>query len=269
MALLNPYTLRKYSALLLNGGITVILFYVGIVYYGLWWGVGFFFGGLILGMIIANMLLKNPFSMMLEGKGIITFNMDSTGILQPFIIRVAPPYIKGKLFKKEINDIFNRNTVFNLAEPVEAETKAVNKIDKDGKKILEFRLDEKEYNKARFSFIHYPLLIYNEQVGSLITKDFLSNTEKTMFIEHSIMYLNRKLEGLTDSIRDFGRYIVELQKPKSSFFQNKWVWIIIGVGLLALAAMFVPKIMEIATEAGGGVIQSVMETKQTITPITP
>ncbi len=236
--MLNLFTVRKYAAILLSGFISVILFIIGDMYYGFLYALGFLAIALVLSVLLGNVLLKNPFTSMLEGKGILAFNFDSTGIIKPFIVALQPPFIKGKLGGNTVIDVFDRATVWNLTPPVENDTPA--KFTEDKK--IKIELSEKEYNKARFGLFHYPVIIYNEQIKSLLTKDFFSDSEKDAFAEHGVLYLNRKLEELTSVVRDFGRYVVELTKPKSSFFQSKWaIWLVIAVFAIILA-MFAPYI---------------------------
>ncbi len=237
--MINLFVVKKYAALLLCGFLSTISFLVANIYYGFLWAFVGFGIGLAFSVLLGTFLLKNPFTSMLEGKGILALNLDSTGIIKPFIVSLKPPYIVGKLGGNKVNDVFDRATVWNLTPPVENETQA--KFGKDG--TIELKLSEKDYNKSRFALFHYPVIIYNEQIKSLLTKDFFSNSEKDAYAEHGVLYLNRKLEELTSIVRDFGRYVVELTKPKLSFFEGKtWViWLVLIIFFIILA-MFAPYI---------------------------
>lgn len=253
--MINVFKLRKWGALAFCTLFSVICFFVGLIYYNFWIALLTLAGGMIAGFLVANLLLSNPFRQMLEGKGILAFNMDSTGILRPFIVAVQPPYIRGKINKEIVTDVFNRSTVFNLAPPLKANKKA--KLKPDGG--ITINLNEKQYNAARFGFFHFPTLIYNSQIKSFITKDFLSNEEKDTFAEHGVLYMNRKMEELTSAVRDFGRHVVELTKPKKSIFANKWVLIVVIILAVLLIALFAPAIISaikgfIGGSAGGGTL---------------
>lgn len=273
--MLNMFVIRKYAALITASMISVVLFYVGTIYYGLLWGLLFLLIGLLMGVLVGVFMLKDPFRAMLEGQGIITFNMDSSGLLRPFISAFFAPYIKARLDGREIDDIFDRDAVFNLAAPIQAGRAGftmlgrkvlINKKkkkefdeafksgdwsglekDKDYKIVEEkhfaLLLTEEEYNKGRFALYHYPAFIWNNQTGTLITKDFLSNLEKDIFSEHPILYLNQKVRELTSAVRDFGRHVVENIKPKGSLMANWWVWLIIGIFVIIMAVMFLPAIL--------------------------
>ena len=255
--MLNPFIIKKYMALVFAGLLPSIGFAMGmLIYNNFWLGMMIMMICMITTLITGIALMKNPFSLMLEGKGLIVFDINSTGIIKPFIINVEPPYIKGVLNKKKINDVFNRKTVLNLTAPAKTISKAkyITEGEKKGGLIIE--LTEEEYNRGRFGFFHYPALIWNSQLETIVTKDFLSEQEKDAFAEHGVLYLNRKMEELTSIIRDFGRYIVEMIKPQSSsIFTKKWVWIILVVGLILLLILFATPVLQIVkgsfAKAGG------------------
>ena len=138
------FSVRKYAALLMCCFISTIMFVIGNIYYGFLWAFGFLALGMMLSILIANMLLKNPFTSMLEGQGILAFNFDSTGIIKPFLVKLQPPFIKGKLGKDNVIDVFDRATVWNLTPPVENDTPA--KFNED--KTIEIKLSERQYNKS-------------------------------------------------------------------------------------------------------------------------
>jgi len=264
--MINPFIIKKYAALIIVGMFSSIFLLVGTIYYGVPIGIVCMFAGLLTGVIVANLLLKNPFTTMLEGKGILAINLSSTGIMQTFIVKVNPPYIQGKLNGKLVNDVFNRSTVMQL-EPPKPANKPAQFLENGGIKI---ELDKDELNSARFGFFQYPCLIWNNQLHSVLTKDFLSDKEKGAFAEHGILYLNRKTEELTSHIRDFGRYIVETLKPKDNFFANKWVWLIIVVVLIILAALFAPAIINAIKPMMAGVgtaAGAATKAQSAITPI--
>lgn len=224
--------------------VPTIFFFVGVQFYNFWGGMGMLaIAGLIF-VFLTNFMLMNPFTAMLEGQGLLCFNLDSTGIIRPILLRVMQPYVKGKMGADDVLDVYDRSTVLQLAEPETEGTAVV----KNGK--ITITMTEGDYNRARFGFMQYPVLLYNAQIKSLLTKDFLSEGEKTSFAEHSILYTNRKIEELTSAMRDFGRYVVELTKPKDSFFKSKFfMWILI-VGIILLLLLFAQPIIEQIMNSG-------------------
>lgn len=256
----NVFVIKKWSALILAGVLTTFLFAILSIFYNFTYGAIGFLVGLILSAVIGNLLLKNPFTSMLEGKGLLVIDLNSSGIIKPFLVRFAPPYIKGKLRGQQVEDIFNRETIAQLSTPIEAGGVV---SWKNGKLTIE--LDSAEYNNSRFAFLHYPVILFNSIINSVITKEQLSNMEKDTFSEHIILYLNRKLDELTSLIRDFGRYIVELTKPKS-LLKSSWFWIVLVIGLVALGVLFVPAIIEKFSAGASTAIETISGTPL-ITPV--
>lgn len=260
--MINTFIFKRITALAVSGFLTTTLFFIAGQYYGLFWGIAFFLVGLLLSVVLGSIILLNPFTRMLEGKGVLAINIDSTGILRPFIVSLQSPYIKGKLNKRPINDVWDRETVMQMAAPKKAAAKAIPTED-GGIKI---ELNELEYNKARFALFHWPVLIYNEQVGSVLTKDFLSTQERDTFAEHGVLFLNRKVEELTHIIRDFGRYVVELTKPKSEWYKNPWLIGFIIFLIIVLAVLFIPPILGNFGVDLSLPVQTIQRATQPVTP---
>lgn len=257
----NAFVMKKYAAIILSGMLCTICFYVGVAMYGnLLLAISLLFMGVLCSIVAGIFLLRNPFTLLLEGKGILALDINSTGVIRPFIVKVTSPYIAAKYNGKMIHDVFDRETVMQLAAPIKARMQLEKKdngniiIQLDEAELLRLKqktadgftkieLTEKEYNAGRFGLFHYPCIIWNSQVNSILTKDFLSEAEKTTFAEHTIIYLNQKMQELTSVVRDFGRYVVELTKPQGNIMGNKWVWIIVGIGVVILGIIFLPSII--------------------------
>jgi len=265
--MINPFIIKKYAAFIIASMFTTISFAVGLIFYNMLVGIGTMFAGLLVGVLIANLLLKNPFTNMLEGKGILGITLDSTGILRFFNLNVNPPYMKGKIGKQQVNDVFDREAVFNLEPPGKNEGQV--KYEKDGKTHI--ILDNDTSNKARFSSLHYPCVIWNSQINSVLTKDFFSTQEKVVFAQHQVLYLNRTMERLSTDIRDFGRGVVESLKPKDRKLGGKWVMYIVIGFLILLLALFAPYVWQtiqgaMSNGVGKGVSTAIGAAK-TINPI--
>jgi hypothetical protein len=244
------------------------------MYYGLYGGLGFFFGGVLISLPVAIILLKNPFTIMLEGKGMLAFNMDSTGIITPLIMRVRTPYLYGKVRGKKFSDVFNRNAVFSLGIPKKQVYPVINdigrkveetpdQIPKLGEKppiiedcdnYLHIRLNKQDYNSSKFGFLHYPVVIYNAQTQSLLTKDWFSDKENESYAEHIGLLLNRRVEDLTIITKDFARNVVDnLLKNKLKAGGGWIIWVILGVLFVVLIILFGPALLE---KLQGGVVES-------------
>jgi len=261
----NAFVMKKYAVLLALPSIVATAVVLGGMYYGLFGALGFLVGGLLIAVVGGIFLLKNPFSDMLEGKGILVFDINSTGIIRPFIVKVLPPYIKGKVGSVLVEDVYDRQAVFHLAKPEKAGS-----VDQARDGGITININEEELNRGRFGLFHYPVLLYNSQLGSIVTKDFFSDQEKSVFAEHITLHLNRKLEDLDMHLRDFGRYVVELLKPKGEgFLAGKWMWIIIIGGVIIMAVIFGPSIIEAVRGAAPAAASGVSEAVKSGATIVP
>lgn len=241
--------MKKYGALMLSSLLTVIGFFIGLTMFGFLYSFAFMGVSLILGTFLGSRLLTNPFTDMLEGKGILAANWDSTGIFRFFICGIKSPFISAKFDGETITDVFDRATITSMPPPIKVE-EAAEFTQEGGLKIT---LTEEQYNRGRHVALHYPLIIWNNQIKSIITKDFISDTEKSVFAEHGILYLNRKIEELTTHVRDFGRYVVENLKPKSNWLTSKWAIIIIIIFVVILIVLFAPAFLNTFKSAAGAV----------------
>lgn len=248
--MVNPFRIKRLAAFALAGWLPGIGLAAGFMFGGMWVGLGAFFGLTILMIFVGGALVSNPFTKMVEGRGLLALKVDSTGIITPFMLRVQSPFIRGKVNGKEFRDAFDRETVFSLTAPREVDEAAVG--EENGG--IKFSLSEKKLNEGRFALFHYPVILYNAQLQTVITKDWFADEEKKAFAEHGLLYLNRITEDLTTHTRDFGRHVVDLLKPGESIFQNKWFWIIVVAGLLILAVFFLPPLIEGFQGSMGGAV---------------
>lgn len=258
--MVNIYKLRKWTALLIMSFIPCTGMVIGIMQYTFMIGLGIFIGCTLICIFVGNVMLNNPFSNMLEGAGILTLDLNSTGVIRPFLTTVNQPYVKGNIGADQINDVYDREAVMQLAPPANT-----GKVTVKGNSLI-IEMDIEEFNRARFGLYQYPVLIYNSQLKTLLTKDMLSNDEKSSFAEHGVLYLNRKLEELTSIIRDFGRYVVELTKPKSSIFQSTWFKIAMVIAIIIIIALFAKPIINTIMETGGSAAQAINTPSSPVVP---
>lgn len=254
--MINSYVIKKWAAFLIVGMFTTTSFAIGSIFYGFLIGVACMLVALIVFTFMGFLLIKNPFTSMLEGKGVLALDMNSTGIITPFVVGLKNPDLFGKVHGKVIKDVFDRQTVMTLTPPVTAKDAKIEPVSIDAEGIFHFSLDKENYNKSRFAMLQYPVLIYNGHLNSFMTKDFFSEMEKSAFAEHTVLYLNRNMQELTSLIRDFGRYIVESLKPKTGL-AGKWIWIIIGVFVVILIVMFAPSIISVLKGTGDSAVAAV------------
>lgn len=207
---------------------------------GFIWAIVFMFGGLLLSVVIGTILLNNPFQLMLEGKGLLTGTLDSTGIIKWFIVGLQKPYVRGMVDDGEVTDVFNRDAVFMMSPPQKAEKPA--EVKEDGG--LTINLTEKEVNTSRFGMWQYPVFLWNGQNKTMITKDFLAKHESDMMARHNIIFLNRKVEQLSEDVKNFARHVVELHRKGKPKLTAGWIIIIVIVLLAVLAWLFAPALID-------------------------
>ena len=249
---IKAFKIKKYGAFLIAAFIPTILFFFGLMSYGLSWAFIFFFAGAVLSMVIGSILISHPLLSMLEGSGILCITIDSTGVMRPFLAQVRAPYIRAKLpGGKTIFTVFDRNTIHYLTNPLKAiariksgEETSEKTGEKTGEETLVLELPRKDYVKSLFAWGAFPVLIFNSVLGEFYTKEMFCKLETETFVQHLVLYLNRKIDELSNNMRDFARYVVEQTKPKINFFQSKFFWIIIIVVILVLALLFAPQLMK-------------------------
>lgn len=256
--MINVNVIKKWAALTVPSLITVVFFFVGIQFYGLLIGLACMFGGMLVSVLLGNLLLKNPFTAVLEGKGILAFDLSSTGVISPFIVQVRKNrihFLDPKTKEPQV-DIFDREAVHMMNVPIALKNSSV-VIDKNN---FYMRMTQDEFNNARFSLFQYPVLMYNSQLQTIVTKEMLSDNEKEAFAEHSILHLNHLVKDLNNNVRDFGRAVVESLKPKQSMFSSIWFWVIIGVMVIAGLLLFAPSIMNAIGGLGGNAAAQAIQT---------
>ena len=120
---------------------------------------------------------------------------------------------------------------------------------------MKINISKQEYNKARFAMFHYPVLLWNDQLKSFITKDQLSEKEKDTFAEHGILYAVRLIQDIGADIKNFSRAVVDTTQKKGGKFGNIMIWIIaiiiIGV-ILMLAGPSLMNMLSGVQDAVGG-----------------
>lgn len=246
----NPFVLRKNAAVAIASVLTPLLFTIGMVYYGLWVGIGLMLAGVLANFFIVSVMIDNPFRRMLEGKGILAIKWDSTGVMQPFVVGLQNPFIKGFLDKNTaVDDVFDRDLTANLAEPV---TVIANKFEQTNEGI-KIEITKKEYNKARFAMFHYPVLMWNDQLKSFITKDQLSEKEKDTFAEHGILYAVQLIRDIGRDIKDFSRAVVDTTQKKAGGNKNLIIIILIVIIVGVILMLAGPQLMSTFSSATQGI----------------
>lgn len=291
---MNVFKIKKIVAPTVVSIMAVVPFWLVTLNYGVIYGSGAFVLSLVLGFFINSAMLKNPFTQMLEGEGLITLDISSKGVISPFIMSLQSPFMVGKYQDKNIEDYYNRRGISQIfagqvveideevTEKILAEVYKAEKEYKKSKEKLEnykksklpeqaridillkdlelkdkllqlakadvelysqkvpiqtrhnriiINLDTEKFSNARMVFSQYPCLMYNSQLDSVITKDFFSEKEKSFLIENKLLYLAKKVQGLSDDTKNFARHVIDLTN-KSGGLPLKGIGIFIVVTLV-------------------------------------
>lgn len=244
--MVNFNKLKKYGALSMVG-LMPLLFFVIFIYMnsGIIYALVATVVSLFLSMFVFSKMTKNPFTSMIEGDGVITLSIDSTGVIEPFLCSVNSPKVTGNLHGQEVSTLFDRKeTMFNLKPPVKGEFQYKG-IGKDGfgqeYNVYELKIPKGKEGSINYAFQQYPCFIYNKTLKTFVTKDSLAKGEMEGMVKHTVFYIKSVVEDLNTNIRNFARYVVELSKPKSTLgglFGNWifWVILIAVVGLILYIA---------------------------------
>lgn len=213
-------------------------------------------------IFMGGWLLRHPLLSMLEGKGLIAWILDSTGLIGIFNVVVnAPSMIGKKPGLKDVDitetydtDIMHR-VIFPKAAPlcqgIEVSKDAIGRVVFKEKMVLVLPDEEKRHDTL-FKFESVPCFIYNKVLGQFLSRDVLAKNEKDMQLKHSALNILQKIVSIGDQFRDFGRYAGELTRPKPSglFARMPWLkWVLIGVVILVVIMII---LMFVLPSTGGG-----------------
>jgi len=247
---------------ILSGMLSTIFFLIGLMMFDLIMGLIFMFVGIFATMIIGMLITRHAFTEMMEGSGLCTLTMDSTGLIIPFITGMDAPFIHGKLKGKETDGVYNRDMVGYIGEPQKRRLIEISgDCFKDGQKRKALLMPtEKERSDYLFRIDQYPCLIFNKNIDAYLSKDSLSTFEKEVFTKNNSLFILKKTQQLSSDIRDFARYIVEHAKPGRGILANKGLLVIIVIVIVVIifALVFGPAILNAISGSmqGGSVLPS-------------
>lgn len=216
-------------------------------------------------IIIGNKQLRHAFTDMLEGKGLIAFILDSTGLLATFNVKVNAPKMTG-IFKNKnippIEDIYDIDMMQRLVVPKDAGMTKAYTFTKDetGIKlgepvdVLILPKGDDKYEKL-FAFENRPVFIFNKVLNKFMSRDALAKYEKDIEIKHNALNILKKVQETDVNFRNFGRYLGDQLKPgKTGFFSSslmKYVVIAAIVGMVIfMVVLFLPGILSATSNLG-------------------
>jgi hypothetical protein len=211
-------------------------------------------GGVIIA--VGNRMLRHPMLAMIEGKGLLAWILDSTGLITIFNVIVDAPRMLGNkpgMKNVDLDETYDVDIMHRIIFPKDAPLTKGYLIsqDKNGKTAFEEKMilvlpDDEKRHDTLFKFESVPVFIYNKVMGQFLSRNLLANNEKDMQLKHGSLNILYKLASIGDQFRDFGRYAGELTKPKPAglFAKMPWLkWVLIAAVILVVimvVIMFVP-----------------------------
>lgn len=247
----NLYTAKKWVMLFLSGLVpTITLISLLLTGSGLVLSMMFVFITALIMCFITSKMLRHPLTDLIEGHGMLTLTLDSTGYIETFLVDAQhQPFVRGIYRGKQVETMFDRDITQYLIPPQKTRLVDATMINSEGKavgkrKVLLMPTPE-EKSDYLFSFGSYPTFIYNKVLGTFLQKSLFSNFEQHTFVRHAVMYLLKKTEELSASVRDFARYIVEQIRPHKSFWEGKkWIfYVLIAAIIIIFLVLFLPSII--------------------------
>lgn len=221
---------------------------------------------------LGNRLLRHAFTDMLEGKGLLTFVLDSTGLIHSFNVKVNAPKMEaipqGKIIGS-IEDIYDTDLMHRLMIPKDIDADVAYRFEQteDGIKlsdpvnVIVLPETDDKYDKL-FSFMNRPVFIFNKVMNKFLSRDALAKYEKDIEIKHNALNILRKVQETDVSFRNFGRYVGENIKPtKGGLFGGsnivKWIILAAVIGIIIMIIlMFIPGFLSASSNIGtGGLIK--------------
>jgi hypothetical protein len=117
--MLNPYTIKKNIALLVVAIIPLLTYVVFSTFYNMILAIIGFVLSLIIIIPFAGLLLRHPFRGIVEGEGLLALDLNSTGMLQPFILKKNKEWVSNE--QKGIMRLYNRRNVHYIKPPLVGE----------------------------------------------------------------------------------------------------------------------------------------------------
>jgi hypothetical protein len=115
----NAYVIKKNMGLLVVGIVPLMAYVIFTEFYNMILGIIAMVLTLIIVIPFAGLMLRHPFRSIIEGEGLLALDLNSTGVLQPFILQKKGEWVNND--SKGIRRLYNRRNVHYLKPPLKAE----------------------------------------------------------------------------------------------------------------------------------------------------
>ncbi len=209
----------------------------------------------------AAQLLKNQWTKIAENQGIPVLTFGSGGVINQYIAKPKnPEELTFTLHGKKITIPISRQAAFYLRPPQDA-----NYTTTQDKIIIE--IPKKDAEKNIFTIFGKTGFVFNEQMGTIITKDFVTDREKDLYLEHNALYITRKIEEISKNIKENADYAIALLGRKKLDLPDWAKLILVGLGLAVIIYFAWPIITSAISGASSGAAKVAETTTSAITSI--
>ncbi|HNV61753.1 MAG TPA: hypothetical protein PKN54_02300 [Candidatus Cloacimonas acidaminovorans] len=250
---------KQTISLLISSAIPITMFVGGLFgTMNLFIGVGCGVLGILPAILIGKGVLKTPMDALLNGQPV-AFDLNSSGMLQAYEIKLDLPLMSVKLPNKTIETKFDRKLAIPFNMLIKKKLVTFNEKDE-----IVFR-NEKIDDLMTKQFIlnkNATIFLINSQTGSFITKDQLAKMENTLATENLTLYELDLIKNMTRDIRALGKTFVSNLGGQQFFelLKNPLVQgIIIAAVILLIVILVGPMVLD-ALNIGAGTVQGAGQT---------
>lgn len=185
-------------------------------------------------VFLGSAFLMTPFRSMLEGAGILVFDITSSGIIKPYIAYPKMPNLDINVDGNFFRSVYNRSIGMYLKGG------AIARMDDTGETI-KFELPKDDYSKSYFALADKPILFWNSKLNTFLTKEVLAEKENKLMIENTALQTLDQARGMRKDLHELTRTVVDQFKPNGlgELLKNPWFIVIVVAITLFLIFMFV------------------------------
>ena len=244
------YLVKKWIAFMLLSTMPLMVFILCLIGpFDLLWSLSITGMVIIVLCFVARRLLRHAFTAFLDGSGIVTFDISSTGVISALLaLMPEPPKINTRLGAKNVSDMYERDLVHTFIVPKKAtlcsglvvNDEMFNMLKENlGSDAVEtdlLKMPKEDHNKL-FMFEGKPTFVYNRNLDMFVGKDMLSKLETESTLLHAANHITHLIKNLSEAVDPFARYVVELTAPKKSWLAGKMKWILIALVVIVIIIM--------------------------------
>lgn len=233
---MNINLIKRYLGLFLVGVLPVLMYMMGLIFdYSMPLNLMVTFITIFLTIILYRLLTNTPLDLLVEGKGILIMDFNSTGMITPIVGLVANKRVYDT--KGNYLGAFDRSKGMYLKNPV----KTTMTVDEDNEENYIIKIPKNKKNDYTFKVFDYPTFIYNSHTKTFLDKKDLNKFELDSTNKSALLSLENKVDDLSKYILHFARSVIDEFQPSGfAMFiaRNKALIIILLLLFLGLGAYY-------------------------------